>query len=77
MSSSSWLNQVVPYSVSGDGIVSKTTLSSNGGRVNESVTKVDYEINYVTLSPGKTITIEAIGSNGYNSYPCAYMTLYY
>ena len=55
----------------------KKTLSNNGGNMNDSATAVYFEINYVTLSPGKTITLDMNDQSGLGSYPCAYMTLYY
>ena len=73
---SSWKTQPDPYAITGNGIISKTSLSNGGGPVNDSTTKVNYEIDYVTLSPGNSITLEATGGAG-NSYPCAYMILYY
>ena len=64
-------------SVSGNGIISKNTLSSNSGRVNASYLMSSYEISYVTLSPGGTITLSIPTQSTAKSYPCAYMTLYY
>lgn len=74
---SGWSTQQNVISVSGSGIISKQTLSSQSGNVNSSATSTTYELDFVTLSPGGTITLSIPTQSTATSYPCAYMTLYY